>query len=105
MQLRRLATQSMLPRLPQRRLMNNLPIATKSVTRKYHTVLLFKSIVHYYFVLVEMPYRMFSPPPQSAGEQAAVDQISLKATTMPGLDEHGEPRFLENVKLFLNRAA
>ena len=35
MQLRRLATQSMLPRLPQRRLMNNLPIATKSVTRKY----------------------------------------------------------------------
>jgi len=75
----------MLPRLPQRRLMNNLPIATKSVT--------------------QMPYRMFSPPPQSAGEQAAVDQISLKATTMPGLDEHGEPRFLENVKLFLNRAA
>ena len=44
---------------------------------------------------------MFSPPPESAGEQAAVDQIGLKATTMPGLDEHGEPRFLENVKLFL----
>ena len=24
---------------------------------------------------------------------------------MPGLDEHGEPRFLENVKMFLERAA
>ena len=52
-----------------------------------------------------MPCRMFSPPPESTGEQAAVDQIGLKATTMPGLDENGEPRFLENVKLFLNRAA
>merc|ERR1719162_1739551 len=43
--------------------MNNLPMATKSVT--------------------QMPYRMFSPPPES----------------------DGEPRFLENVKLFLSRAA
>ena len=42
MQLRRLATQKMLPGLPQRRLMNSLPLATKSVTRKYFIIKLIK---------------------------------------------------------------
>lgn len=38
--------------------------------------------------------------------QAAQPNVELASkTSIPGLDEHGEPRFLENVKMFLNRAA
>ena len=41
----------------------------------------------------------------ATGQPVQIPNIELQATTMPGLDEHGEPRFLENVKMFLERAA
>ena len=40
-----------------------------------------------------------------AMSQMAQPKIEPGKTSIPGLDEHGEPRFLENVKMFLSRAA
>lgn len=35
----------------------------------------------------------------------AETKVQVGKTSIPGLDDHGEPRFLENVQMFLARAA
>ena len=86
-------------------------VATGSRVRDFYSFILFLWVIFtsssflfsanpFDFISSAVPFRAMSAAPL-----AQIPKIELKPTTMPGLDEHGEPRFLENVKMFLERAA
>ena len=51
------------------------------------------------------PHRLSHTARAFSMAAAQTPKIEVRPTSSPGLDKHGEPRFLENVKMFLSRAA